>query len=114
MTFAPTNMSQNVAFPSPSRSILPVIFGYQKKNPAKAAITSAMTTLWKWATTKYVSCVAKSTGGEASRIPRHAAEQEGYEEADRRTASGVSNLTEPRHIVPIQLKNLIPVGTAIR
>ena len=27
---------------------------------------------------------------------------------------GVSNLIEPRHIVPIQLKNLIPVGTAMR
>ncbi len=27
---------------------------------------------------------------------------------------GVSKLTEPRHIVPIQLKNLIPVGTAMR
>ena len=27
---------------------------------------------------------------------------------------GVSNDTEPRHIVPIQLKNLMPVGTAIR
>jgi hypothetical protein len=27
---------------------------------------------------------------------------------------GVSNFTEPRHIVPIQLKNLIPVGTAIK
>ncbi len=27
---------------------------------------------------------------------------------------GVLNVIEPRHIVPIQLKNLIPVGTAIR
>ena len=27
---------------------------------------------------------------------------------------GVSNVIAPRHIVPIQLKNLIPVGTAIR
>jgi hypothetical protein len=27
---------------------------------------------------------------------------------------GVSNVNCPRHIVPIQLKNLIPVGTAIK
>ena len=27
---------------------------------------------------------------------------------------GVSNVNWPFHIVPIQLKNLIPVGTAIR
>ena len=27
---------------------------------------------------------------------------------------GVSNVSCPRHIVPIQLKNLMPVGTAIR
>ena len=27
---------------------------------------------------------------------------------------GVSKLIEPRHMVPIQLKNLIPVGMAIR
>ena len=27
---------------------------------------------------------------------------------------GVSKVIEPRHMLPIQLKNLIPVGTAIR
>ncbi len=27
---------------------------------------------------------------------------------------GVSNVTWPRHMVPIQLKNLMPVGTEIR
>jgi hypothetical protein len=27
---------------------------------------------------------------------------------------GVSNVSCPRHMVPIQLKNLIPVGTAIK
>ncbi|CAB4652114.1 unannotated protein [freshwater metagenome] len=27
---------------------------------------------------------------------------------------GVSNVTDPRHIVPIQLKNLTPVGTPIK
>ena len=27
---------------------------------------------------------------------------------------GVSNVSEPRHIVPIQLKNFTPVGTAMR
>src|SRR3954471_5721969 len=27
---------------------------------------------------------------------------------------GVSNVREPRHIVPIQLKNFTPVGTAMR
>ena len=27
---------------------------------------------------------------------------------------GVSKVNWPRHIVPIQLKNLMPVGTAIR
>ena len=27
---------------------------------------------------------------------------------------GVSKVTAPRHIVPIQLKNFMPVGTAIR
>ena len=27
---------------------------------------------------------------------------------------GVSKLIEPRHMVPIQLKNLIPVGMAMR
>ena len=27
---------------------------------------------------------------------------------------GVSKVTAPRHMVPIQLKNLIPVGTAMR
>jgi heme/copper-type cytochrome/quinol oxidase subunit 1 len=27
---------------------------------------------------------------------------------------GLSNVIEPRHIVPIQLKNFTPVGTAIR
>ena len=42
-----------------------------------------------------------------------AAEQEGDQEADANSI-GVSKVIWPRHIVPIQLKNLIPVGTAIR
>ena len=81
--------------------------------PANAPITRAMTTLWKWATTKYVSWVAKSIGGEARKIPvtpprknvtrKPTAEEHGRVELHR-----------PRHIVPIQLKNLIPVGTAMR
>ena len=42
-----------------------------------------------------------------------AAEQERDQEADANSI-GVSKVSWPRHIVPIQLKNFTPVGTAIR
>ena len=76
-------------------------------------MTSAMTTLWKWATTKYVSCVAKSIGGDANKMPVTPPIKK-VARKPMQNSIGVSNFTEPRHIVPIQLKNLIPVGTAIR
>jgi hypothetical protein len=40
------------------------------------------------------------------------AEEERDQEADR-PQQGVSKLSEPRHMVPTQLKNFTPVGTAI-
>ena len=43
-----------------------------------------------------------------------ATEQEGRQEADRPEHGRVEGLIDPPHIVPIQLKNFTPVGTAIR
>src|SRR5690242_11731622 len=62
---------------------------------------------------KYESVRWKSSGGEAISTPLNPPSRK-----DTRNPSdhsiGVSNETDPRTIVPIQAKNLMPVGTAIR
>jgi len=51
------------------------------------------------------------TGGDANKIPLTPPSRKSREAIEN--SMGVSNLTEPRHIVPIQLKT-DPVGTAIK
>src|SRR6185312_426861 len=63
--------------------------------------------------TKYESCTAKSIGGEASMTPVRPPKRNVTRKPTDHS-SGVSKLSEPRHIVPTQLKNFTPVGTAIR
>ena len=114
VTQKPTNMNQKLALPRPGLVMRPVNFGYQKYRPAKPPNTALpKSTSWKWATTKYVSCTAKSIGGEASRMPVTPPKRNTIKKPTAYNI-GVSNVIEPRHIVPIQLKNFTPVGTAIR
>ena len=68
--------------------------------------------LWKWATTKYVSWKWKSSGGEATMIPVIPPSRNRYRNPIAHSI-GVSKVSRPPHIVAIQLKNLMPVGTAI-
>src|SRR3954454_4032948 len=65
------------------------------------------------ATTKYVSWMWKSIGGLASRSPDRPPSRDVTRDP-KENRIGVSNVSCPLTIVPIQLKNLIPVGTAIR
>src|SRR5262249_41226147 len=55
----------------------------------------------------------KSNGGEARMTPVNPPNRNVTRKPNDHSI-GVSNVNEPRHIVPIQLKNLIPVGMAIR
>src|SRR3954471_18945900 len=55
----------------------------------------------------------KSIGGEASSTPDSPPSRKVIRKPTEKSI-GVSNVNWPFHIVPIQLKNLIPVGTAIR
>src|SRR6266508_6178480 len=71
-----------------------------------------MSTLWRWATTKYVSWRLKSSGGEATMTPLIPPMTNMYRNP-RHHSIGVGKVRRPRHIVAIQLKNLIPVGTAM-
>src|SRR3954454_25016104 len=52
-------------------------------------------------------------GGEASSTPESPPNRNVTRKPSENSI-GVSKLNCPRHIVPIQLKNLIPVGTAMR
>src|ERR1700716_1599130 len=70
-------------------------------------------TEWKGATTKYESVTWKSSGGLASSTPERPPSRN-VTRKPTENSIGVSNVNWPFHIVPIQLKNLIPVGTAIR
>src|SRR3954470_14342941 len=70
-------------------------------------------TLCRCATTKYVSWNWKSSGGDATMTPVMPPTRKKYI-IPRQNNIGVGNVSWPRHIVAIQLKNLIPVGTAIR
>src|SRR6202034_2727277 len=69
-------------------------------------------TWWKWATTKYVSWVKKSIGGAASITPV-TPPMRNAQRNPMEKSMGVVKLSWPCHIVPIQLKNLMPVGTAM-
>ncbi len=55
----------------------------------------------------------KSSGGLASSTPVRPPSRK-VTRKPIANSIGVSNVSWPFHIVPIQLKNLIPVGTAIR
>ena len=57
--------------------------------------------------------MAKSTGGEARKIPVTPPNKKTTRKPIANSI-GVSKVSLPRHIVPIQLKNLMPVGTAMR
>src|SRR6266516_616516 len=63
--------------------------------------------------TKYESETWKSTGGLASSTPVRPPKRN-VTMNPTQNSIGLSNVIEPRHIVPIQLKNFTPVGTAIR
>src|SRR6058998_155638 len=71
-----------------------------------------MSTLCRCATTKYVSWNWKSSGGDATMTPLIPPIRNVYRKPMHQSI-GVGNVSLPRHIVAIQLKNLIPVGTAI-
>src|SRR3954452_12268829 len=64
-----------------------------------------------WATTKYVSVTAQSTGNAARKIP---VSPPTVNTATNPSANsiGVSKLRLPRHVVASQLKIFTPVGTA--
>src|SRR3954470_2352266 len=63
--------------------------------------------------TKYESATWKSSGGDARMTPvRPPKRNVTMNPTDHNISE--SNVTDPRHMEPIQLKNLIPVGTAIR
>ena len=79
-------------------------------NPANTAVPTS--TLWKWATTKYVSWVAKSMGGEANITPVTPPTKKTNKNPIANSMAVVNSIC-PCHMVPIQLKNLIPVGTAM-
>jgi hypothetical protein len=66
-----------------------------------------------WATTKYESCRWKSSGGDASITPVIPPSRN-VSRNPIANSIGVSKVIRPPHIVPIQLKNLTPVGTAMR
>ena len=66
-----------------------------------------------WATTKYVSWSAKSTGTEAANAPS-IPPMRNIVRNPSANRSGVASRNWPRHIVKIQLKNFTPFGTAIR
>src|SRR5438067_6961049 len=110
----PMNVSQKCTLPSRSSSIRPVIFGNQKYTPPNTANTIVpKSTYWKCATTKYVSETCQSIGGLASSTPDRPPSRKVVMKPSAHSI-GVSNVSCPRHMVPIQLKNLIPVGTAMR
>src|SRR4051812_7434069 len=62
---------------------------------------------------KYESVRWKSSGGEAIRTPLIPPSRN-VTRKPQDQSMGVSKESEPRHMVPIQLKNLTPVGTAMR
>src|SRR5699024_1442985 len=64
------------------------------------------------ATTKYVSVTWKSIGGEARMIQDSPPNRKVARNPIAQSI-GVSKLSFPRHIVPSQLKNFTPVGTAM-
>jgi hypothetical protein len=59
-----------------------------------------------------VSVTCQSTGGLAIRTPVRPPSRKVTRKPIAKSM-GLSKVSWPRHIVPIQLKNLIPVGTAI-
>src|SRR6478736_10455639 len=61
---------------------------------------------------KYESERWKSSGGEARMTPVRPPKTNETRNPSAKII-GVSKVTDPRHIVPIQLKNFTPVGTAI-
>src|SRR4051812_31166738 len=63
--------------------------------------------------TKYVSVTWKSSGGEARMTPDRPPNRK-VSRKPTANSIGVSKVSCPFHMVPIQLKNLMPVGTAIR
>src|SRR6059058_5801420 len=63
--------------------------------------------------TKYESATWKSIGGLASSTPVSPPNRNVTMKPTAKII-GVSKLTAPPHIEPIQLKNLMPVGTAMR
>src|SRR3954467_13872522 len=63
--------------------------------------------------TKYESATWKSMGGLASSTPVRPPKRNVTMKPIAKII-GVSKLTAPPHMDPIQLKNLMPVGTAIR
>src|SRR5436305_11464781 len=81
--------------------------------PVSTSTTEQNSTVWKCATRKYVSEMCQSIGGEASSTPDRPPSRNVVMKPSAHSI-GVSNVSCPRHMVPIQLKNLIPVGTAMR
>src|ERR1051325_4088979 len=62
---------------------------------------------------KYESVRWKSSGGEAIRTPLMPPSRKVTRKPQDQSI-GVSKESDPRHMVPIQLKNFTPVGTAMR
>src|SRR5690606_32388400 len=110
----PTNRVQKVILPSRSSSILPVNLGHQKWKPENIANTTVpKTTEGKWATTEEEPVTGKTSGGEARMTPVRPPKRKVTRKPTDHSM-GVSKLNDPRHMVPVQLKNLTPVGMAMR
>src|SRR3954470_4294031 len=109
----PHGHSQKGVLPSTSLRLRPVIFGNQKVIPAHIAkIEPPTRTLWRCATTKYVSWNWKSNGGEASITPVMPPNRNVNRNPTDHSI-GVGKVSRPPIIMKIQLKNLTPVGTAM-
>src|SRR6185295_13892760 len=105
--------SQKWPFARTSLSRRPVTLGNQNVIPAHIAkIEPPTSTLWRWATTKYVSWNWKSSGGDASMTPVIPPNRNVNRNPTDHSI-GAGNVSRPPIIVKIQLKNLTPVGTAM-
>src|SRR5690606_10437952 len=68
---------------------------------------------WRWAISEYESVTWKSMGGDASMMPVSPPKRK-VTMKPMENSIGDSKVSWPPHMVPIQLKNFTPVGTAMR
>src|SRR3954466_12391484 len=114
VTTKPIVHSQKCVFARASLRRRPVTLGNQNVIPAHIANTDPPTsTLCRCATTKYVSWNWKSIGADASITPVIPPNRNVNRKPTDHSI-GAGKVSRPPIIVKIQLKNLMPVGTAMR